>query len=336
MRTWTPYLRWWSTGWRRGRRERVAVEMSLVLFAISAAHAAARRGRLFRQSQLEPPQQSVRELSTGGEEREALLDDSNFDVVAWWHQLQAESQKKAGAVVAKSAGGCGGSGEVVKQVAPRTPVAPRLNPSATLSGTTPRAPAHLTAFQKKLFVGHNAYRSAVGIRAIEWDDTLANFILGYMERQDQYDSCRMKHSRHSDRAQVGAFTNLGENLYTSWGGVEPPTGQRVAEAWFNEAFCYRYGQVGDKCTKHPGAKCKEKTGFGSYVMTGHFTQLMWSSVTHVGCGLITCDNYNSGGKKFFAGCSYASTVAGYGGNMVGQVPFDYATATRLGLPSCGS
>eukprot|EP00922_Rhytidocystis_sp_ex-Travisia-forbesii_P030901 GHVS01045553.1.p1 GENE.GHVS01045553.1~~GHVS01045553.1.p1 ORF type:complete len:106 (-),score=11.97 GHVS01045553.1:222-539(-) len=96
----------------------------------------------------------------------------------------------------------------------------------------------------------------------------------------------------------------------------------------------RYGNVGDKCTKSPGAKCKEKTGFGSYVMTGHFTQLMWSTVTHVGCGLISCSNYNGTGKKHFAGCSYGSTTAGYGGNMVGLKPFDAATARRLGLSSC--
>eukprot|EP00922_Rhytidocystis_sp_ex-Travisia-forbesii_P055482 GHVS01082169.1.p1 GENE.GHVS01082169.1~~GHVS01082169.1.p1 ORF type:complete len:981 (+),score=73.35 GHVS01082169.1:191-3133(+) len=191
----------------------------------------------------------------------------------------------------------------------------------------------LSAYEEAMVDAHNTYRKDAGIRTVQWDRTLATFIVNYMESQDEYKNCKMEHSKQSQRDRVGDFTNIGENLYTSWGGTIFPTAERIVEAWYNEIHCYRYGPVGAPCTKNPNPQCARIAGFkGSNPLTGHFTQLMWSSVTHIGCGAIECSSYKGPGKKFFGGCSYGSKISGYGGNMVGEYPFDSRTAIRLGLP----
>eukprot|EP00920_Eleutheroschizon_duboscqi_P027600 GHVT01067617.1.p2 GENE.GHVT01067617.1~~GHVT01067617.1.p2 ORF type:complete len:148 (+),score=15.80 GHVT01067617.1:348-791(+) len=141
----------------------------------------------------------------------------------------------------------------------------------------------------------------------------------------------MKHSPQKYRDRVGSFRNAGENLYSIWGVDKPPSPQRVAEAWYNEIYCYRFGVVGRPCTKYPNARCKKITGFSNNPLTGHFTQLMWSSASHVGCAVVECRSHSGGGKKFLAGCVYGSNTAGFGGNLLGETPFSPTIAGNLGL-----
>eukprot|EP00922_Rhytidocystis_sp_ex-Travisia-forbesii_P055476 GHVS01082162.1.p1 GENE.GHVS01082162.1~~GHVS01082162.1.p1 ORF type:complete len:987 (+),score=106.86 GHVS01082162.1:103-3063(+) len=190
----------------------------------------------------------------------------------------------------------------------------------------------LPTYEKAMLDAHNKYRKNAGIRLVKWDQTLADFIVDHMKSQDAWKNCKMEHSKQAKRDRVGVFTNIGENLYTGWGGSVFPKAERIVEAWYNEIHCYRYGPVGAPCTKNPNAQCARIAGFhGKNPLTGHFTQLMWSTATHVGCGAIECASYRGGGKKFFGGCSYGSSLTGYGGNMVGEYPFDARVAGRLGL-----
>eukprot|EP00921_Rhytidocystis_pertsovi_P004926 GHVQ01008548.1.p1 GENE.GHVQ01008548.1~~GHVQ01008548.1.p1 ORF type:complete len:973 (+),score=190.45 GHVQ01008548.1:356-3274(+) len=194
------------------------------------------------------------------------------------------------------------------------------------------APAHITKYQQAMLDGHNQFRTRGGVQAVQWDSDLERFIIDYMQSQDKYKQCKFEHSKQPKRKKVGTFTNIGENLYTSWGTTKFPTAERIVEAWYNELYCYRYGPVGSSCTKRPGGQCATIGGFsGPKPLTGHFTQLMWHSVTHIGCATIQCRSYNGKGSKFFGGCSYGSLTAGYGGNMVGEVPFDSKTALQMGL-----
>eukprot|EP00922_Rhytidocystis_sp_ex-Travisia-forbesii_P055480 GHVS01082167.1.p1 GENE.GHVS01082167.1~~GHVS01082167.1.p1 ORF type:complete len:969 (+),score=102.62 GHVS01082167.1:142-3048(+) len=191
----------------------------------------------------------------------------------------------------------------------------------------------LSTYERVMQDAHNTYRKNAGLGAVQWDSALATYIVNHMKSQDAYKNCKMEHSKQSQRDNIGVFTNIGENLYTGWGGTIFPKAERIVEAWYDEINCYRYGRVGAPCTKNPNPQCARITGFtGNNPLTGHFTQLMWSSVTHIGCGAIECSSYKGPGKKFFGGCSYGSKISGYGGNMVGEYPFDSRTAIRLGLP----
>ena len=166
--------------------------------------------------------------------------------------------------------------------------------------------------------------------------------------------------------KVGKFQRVGENLYMSWGSQSAkPKGAGVANSWYDEVHCYKYGPIGNSCTTYPNAKCTTETGFPQdprYVMTGmfdphpptlsppsqvhpisvwvcgcrgagHFTQLMWESVTHIGCAMHGCGKVN-GRWSFLAGCVYGSTTKPYGGNMYGQYPFSDKVAAKLKLPAC--
>eukprot|EP00922_Rhytidocystis_sp_ex-Travisia-forbesii_P055475 GHVS01082161.1.p1 GENE.GHVS01082161.1~~GHVS01082161.1.p1 ORF type:complete len:986 (+),score=101.45 GHVS01082161.1:103-3060(+) len=190
----------------------------------------------------------------------------------------------------------------------------------------------LPTYEKAMLDAHNKYRKNAGVRLVKWDQALADYIVDHMKSQDAWKNCKMQHSKQAQRDRVGVFTNIGENLYTGWGGSVFPKAERIVEAWYNEIHCYRYGPVAAPCTKNPNAQCARIAGFkGNNPLTGHFTQLMWSTTTHVGCGAIECASYRGGGKKFFGGCSYGSSLTGYGGNMVGEYPFDARVAARLGL-----
>eukprot|EP00922_Rhytidocystis_sp_ex-Travisia-forbesii_P055478 GHVS01082165.1.p1 GENE.GHVS01082165.1~~GHVS01082165.1.p1 ORF type:complete len:984 (+),score=110.39 GHVS01082165.1:1533-4484(+) len=201
------------------------------------------------------------------------------------------------------------------------------------TGQQRNAPAEeLSTYERAMLNAHNAYRKNAVLRPVQWDGALATFVVDHMKSQDAYKNCKMEHSKQSQRDSVGVFTNVGENLYTGWGGTIFPKAERIVEAWYDEINCYRYGPIGAPCTKNPNPQCALIAGFkGNNPLTGHFTQLMWSSVTHIGCGAIECSTYKGPGKKFFGGCSYGSTISGYGGNMVGEYPFDARAASRLGL-----
>eukprot|EP00922_Rhytidocystis_sp_ex-Travisia-forbesii_P057232 GHVS01084793.1.p1 GENE.GHVS01084793.1~~GHVS01084793.1.p1 ORF type:complete len:131 (+),score=11.99 GHVS01084793.1:222-614(+) len=91
---------------------------------------------------------------------------------------------------------------------------------------------------------HNELRAEAEVASLKWDTDLANYIREYMEDQSNFRGCAFEHS--PNRAQVGSFERVGENLYMSFGF--DPTGDEVADSWFEEVNCYSYGRVGDPCT----------------------------------------------------------------------------------------
>jgi hypothetical protein len=114
---------------------------------------------------------------------------------------------------------------------------------------------------------------------------------------------------------TGGFYYVGENLYKVI-GMEP-TGGGIADAWYAEMRDYRYGTVGESCTKGCLGRATPPC------QTGHFTQMMWQDSTSIGCAMEKC---NGASDTFVAVCQY-----GPGGNIVGEVPFDPQTASRLQL-----
>jgi hypothetical protein len=114
---------------------------------------------------------------------------------------------------------------------------------------------------------------------------------------------------------TAGFYYVGENLYKVI-GMEP-TGGGIADAWYAEMKDYRYGSVGESCTKG----CLGRTN--PPCQTGHFTQMMWKDSTSIGCAMEKCAGASD---TFVAVCQY-----GPGGNLVGEIPFDPQTASRLSL-----
>jgi len=200
------------------------------------------------------------------------------------------------------------------------------------------APPGLDQFQYDVWESTNSYRTSYGLGCLQWDASLATYMRQYLKHQDTKGGCRMVHSPRAWRQQVGSFQNPGENLYSRYGTSDDPTGARVAEAWFNEVYCYRYGPVGSSCTKSWSPTCSAKNldWRASQVEVGHFTQLMWDKATHVGCVIHKCgQGYNGQGDKWLAGCSYGSSITWYGGNLQGSYPFEHKVAGKLGLQQCG-
>eukprot|EP01071_Lankesteria_metandrocarpae_P013330 Lankesteria_metandrocarpae@DN7066_c0_g1_i1.p1 len=193
-----------------------------------------------------------------------------------------------------------------------------------------------SVFEQDLLKYHNKLRSHYDLNSLIWNDTLRSGVANYLNRQ-QKQGCRMAHSSHNQRTEVGMFFHVGENLYTSWGpsSDKQPAGWHVAKAWFNEVACYRYGPQGDPCTKsYTTPNCLQSNRFTpSTVKVGHFTQMMWQSATHIGCYVTMC-NQTANKKRYLAGCWYGSTIDDYGGNVKGAVPFERAIAKKLRLPLC--
>lgn len=154
---------------------------------------------------------------------------------------------------------------------------------------------------------HNRLRSLVAtggtrqppasdMRELTWDDELARVA------QARADSCEFGHECRDCR-RVNRF-KVGQNIYRARDNrLESPEWGHVIRSFFSEIDLF------------PGsgsiARYKYTPG------TGHYTQMVWSSVTRVGCGLITFYNLDTAPliARYYV-CDY-----GPGGNKVGDVMY---------------
>ncbi|KAJ7955754.1 pathogenesis-related protein PR-1-like [Quillaja saponaria] len=128
----------------------------------------------------------------------------------------------------------------------------------------------------------NAARSALKLRPLVWDARLARYAKRYAN-QRLFD-CALRHSN-------GPF---GENIF--WGSGNGWTPAQAVTAWVAERQWYNYRSnscAGDQ-------EC------------GHYTQIVWSTTTRVGCAKVNC----FGGKGVFMTCNYDPP-----GNYVGDRPY---------------
>ncbi|PHH76341.1 hypothetical protein CDD82_4044 [Ophiocordyceps australis] len=110
------------------------------------------------------------------------------------------------------------------------------------------------AFESGILGVTNQYRAQHGARALQWNNSLAWWAYGYLDRN----KCAWKHSQ-------GPW---GENI--ACGYVTPAHSVQV---WGDERRVYDY--------RHPGFSHE----------TGHFTQLVWKGTTDVGCAREWCGRY---------------------------------------------
>eukprot|EP00388_Colpodella_angusta_P010039 GDKJ01026335.1.p1 GENE.GDKJ01026335.1~~GDKJ01026335.1.p1 ORF type:complete len:425 (+),score=73.43 GDKJ01026335.1:178-1275(+) len=136
-------------------------------------------------------------------------------------------------------------------------------------------------------------------------------------------STSLQHSRVNTRSNISNFLRLGENLWKGhWS--PPPTNKDIVDDWYNEINCFNYGPVGRPCSLTCNSQCKQNSPRAG-CQTGHFTQMMWGGLTHIGCATYTCNNGST-----IAGCVYGKE-GGAGGNYMGVLPFEAETAGDLGL-----
>jgi hypothetical protein len=85
----------------------------------------------------------------------------------------------------------------------------------------------------------------------------------------------------------------GENIF--WGGGEEYSALNASESWYSEIKAYKYGRLKND----------------NWYKTGHYTQMVWKTTTHVGIGKAVCKNGS------------ILIVANYSppGNYIGERPY---------------
>ncbi len=135
---------------------------------------------------------------------------------------------------------------------------------------------------KEMLERHNYHRNKVGVPNLKWSVEAAAYAQKWAEKLATK-SCNMEHSNNG---------KYGENLFWGSGSLYKPS--YVVDSWASEKSDWKGGKITMK----------------NYAKAGHYTQIIWYSTTHVGCGQAICSNGN-----IIVSCSYSPP-----GNVIGQSP----------------
>ncbi len=134
---------------------------------------------------------------------------------------------------------------------------------------------------------HNKVRADVGSPPLQWSEELSRYARAWANHLAS--DCKMKH-----RPSAGPWAQKhGENIF--WGSGEDYTALHASESWYSEIKDYKYGPLTDH----------------NWYKTGHYTQMVWKSTTHVGFGMAVC---KSGAMLIVANYSPS-------GNYMGEKPY---------------
>ena len=140
--------------------------------------------------------------------------------------------------------------------------------------------------ESRLLEAHNLERARVGASSLIWSDSLEAEAREWAVTL--IDSGRFAHDtrRHGH----------GENLWMGW-GARYFTPESMVGGWIEEREHYRPGVF------------PNVSRTGDWVAVGHYTQLIWSGTTHVGCAIETR------GDRSILACRYSPP-----GNIDGRRP----------------
>ena len=131
-----------------------------------------------------------------------------------------------------------------------------------------------------LTAAHNAARSDVGVAGLTWSPQLAGYAQQWADHLAADNNCSLQH-RQGD--------SYGENMFWT---TTPRSAAYVVSQWTAEKAQY------DHDTHSCDGVCN------------HYTQVVWSATTTLGCGMATC------GQTQVWVCNYDPQ-----GNYVGQTPY---------------
>ncbi|PBP17328.1 extracellular SCP domain protein Pry1 [Diplocarpon rosae] len=158
-------------------------------------------------------------------------------------------------------------------------------------------------FRKNILDAHNFYRGEHGVHDVAWNATSATYAANWAK------ACNFAHSKGP----------TGENLAAGHANASASV-----DAWGLERKDYNF---------------RKPTGFSD--KTGHFTQLVWSNTTTVGCGVSSCQGVNST-PGFYVVCEYypPGNVAGskneyFKDNVKKQVKGEETDTVASGVTSTG-
>lgn len=164
---------------------------------------------------------------------------------------------------------------------------PDVGPRLVLATAPPRDALPSDRTEVRLLGAHNAERVRVGTPPLIWDDRLEAEARTWA--QTLISTNRFAH----DPARHGH----GENLWTGWGNRTWSPEEMVAE-WVDEKRFYVRGVF------------PNVSRTGDWTVVGHYTQLVWSRTTHVGCAIV------SRGDRSVLACRYSPP-----GNIDGRRAF---------------
>jgi pathogenesis-related protein 1 len=160
---------------------------------------------------------------------------------------------------------------------------------ATATDSFAAEPAELAG----IVAAHNAVRAGVGVGPLAWDGALAATAAAWAATcTDTVAPAGLLD--HNPGRSSGHPWYVGENIYASTGAA---TASGAVASWASEVADYTYAT--NSCAA--GKVC------------GHYTQLVWSTTTRVGCAKHDCP-----------ALLYRSTIVcdyGPGGNIVGSKPY---------------
>ena len=146
-------------------------------------------------------------------------------------------------------------------------------------------PALADDMQDQVLAVHNAERAAVGVAPLSWSDKLAGDAQVWAD-----------HLAATGTFQHDQNNPDGENLWMGSRGAYDYTA--MAQTWADEKASYTYGTFPDVSTD------------GNWATVGHYTQMIWSGTTEVGCAEASDANWD-----YFV-CRYSPA-----GNYDGEKPY---------------
>ena len=156
-----------------------------------------------------------------------------------------------------------------------------------------------TASQTAILNLHNQERRAVGVPDVTWSNSLATDAENWARYLARLGLRPITNTSPGDIPPHSEFsTNGGQGENLSWGTKGAFTPIILAQGWANERANYTPGTPISSSLSGPN---------GVY---GHYTQMVWSSTTQIGCGMFSDANQD------YLVCRYLPA-----GNYIGQAPY---------------
>ena len=171
----------------------------------------------------------------------------------------------------------------------------------------PTATKVSTAEQETILALHNQYRAAAGVAPLVWDDQLAADAQVWVDALVERGGT-LAHANPADPNDpaTGSAKGEGENLAGGQSAATAPT------QWYEEKPLFE--------------AATNKSGFNDtnpdWVNWGHYTQMMWSATTKIGCGTAPGPRYQ------ITSCRYSPP-----GNFDGQLAYPGADTLQVSAVS---